>query len=81
MLGLNKFCSSVPMKSFELCFDRTCLVSVDTDETSQSERSHLDQYCQMFCRLLEQTQCQCFNVVFFFFFFKLYVLTQHICQC
>ena len=28
----------------------------DPDETSQSDESHLDKYCQMFCIRIEQTQ-------------------------
>ena len=41
--------------------------SIVPDEISQSEESHLGQYCQMICILLEQIQFQCFNLSSIFF--------------
>ena len=37
----------------------TCFYRYRTSRDLSNEESHLDQYCQMFCILLEQTQFQC----------------------
>ena len=46
------------------CPHTACLVSIDPDKTTRREGSRLDRYCQVLCIMLEQTQFQCFNVVF-----------------
>ena len=48
---LNKLSSSV--------LTLLVLVSMEPDGDLSNEESHLDQYCQMFCILLEQVQFQC----------------------
>ena len=48
-----------------MCLNITCLGSVGTDEISQSEESHQDQYCQMLYILPEQTQFSVFQCTFY----------------
>ena len=50
---LNKLSSSVA--------HTTCFCQYRTSRDLSNEESHLDQYCQMFCILLEQTKFQCFH--------------------
>ena len=51
---LNKLSSSVA--------HTTCFFQYRTSRDLSNEESHLDQYCQMFCILLEQTKFQCSHV-------------------
>ena len=48
---LNKLSSSVA--------HTTCFCQYRASRDLSNEESHLDQYCQMFCILLEQTKFQC----------------------